>query len=355
LITGGSAAYVLGVEGDGRYRVTYQPHTAVRKLNERRERIQFRPNQTLSSKLWRGQNVKEVLMKWCQYGAGSALFALVLVLMPLQASVAQEAPPNTGTPEETAKLAAAAGKYDIAGMKLGTPLKDTMQALKAHNPKMQMKKETIKYDVLGGELLYGLTFLSPEERFVFRLTMPPNPVLVSKLSRMLIFTKETAPTQQTLVEDLIKKYGTPSSDSGASQLNDANQRILIWLDDANGNRLKSVDQTCLSNASFSSGNGSQGVDPVPMQQMEAGMRVESRFAIGAGHVCQTYRMVQAGLRRCCQNALAAPDLVGAITVTMGDGPLDEKSTGATHELLVNAVKSKDEKEKAGAQKNRPKL
>lgn len=94
---------------------------------------------------------------------------------------------------------------------------------------------------------------------------------------------------------------------------------------------------------------------MPMQQMEAGMRVESRFAIGAGHVCQTYRMVQAGLRRCCQNALAAPDLVGAITVTMGDGPLDEKSTGATHELLVNAVKSKDEKEKAGAQKNRPKL
>ena len=57
-------------------------------------------------------------------------------------------PPNTGTPEQTAKLAAAAGKYDIAGMKLGTPLKEAMQALKAHNPKLQMKKDTIKYDVL---------------------------------------------------------------------------------------------------------------------------------------------------------------------------------------------------------------
>jgi hypothetical protein len=35
--------------------------------------------------------------------------------------------------------------------------------------------------------------------------------------------------------------------------------------------------------------------------------------------------------------------------------LYEVSTGTTHELLMNAVKSKDAKEKAGAQKNRPKL
>jgi hypothetical protein len=158
-----------------------------------------------------------------------------------------------------------------------------------------------------------------------------------------------------LVEDLIKKYGPLSSDTGASQLNDANQRTLVWLDDANGSRMKTVDPLCMSNASFSSGNGSQGVDPMPMQQMEARMRVESNFVIGAGHVCQTYRMVQAQLRRCCQTALAAPDLVGAVTVTMGDGPLDEKSTGATHDLLVNAIKAKDAKEKEGAQKNRPKL
>jgi hypothetical protein len=220
-----------------------------------------------------------------------------------------------------------------------------------------MQKNTIKYDALGGELLYGLTFTSPEERFVYRLTMPPNPIVVSKLSRMLIFTKETAPTQQTLVEDLIKKYGTPSSDTGASQLNDANQRILVWFDDEKGNRMKEFDSICLTNASFSSGNGSQGVDPVPMQAMEARMRVEGPFSIGGLSACQSYRMVQAGLRRCCQsqNILAAPDLVGAVTVTMGDGPLDEKSIGATHELLVNAVKAKDAKEKAGAQKNRPKL
>jgi len=70
-----------------------------------------------------------------------AVRAMVVALvagMPLPASFSQEPPPNTGTAEETAKLAAAAGKYDIADMKLGMPLKEAMQTLKAHNPKLQM-------------------------------------------------------------------------------------------------------------------------------------------------------------------------------------------------------------------------
>lgn len=180
------------------------------------------------------------------------------------------------------------------------------------------------------------------------------------LSRMLIFTNDSTSAQRTLVDDLNKKYGPPSSDTGASQLNDANQRILVSIDDEKGNRIKAYKEheaACLTNSSFSSGNGSQGVDPVPIQTMEAGMRLEVRFVVGGGSVCQSYRMVHAGLRRYCQsqNILGAPGLVGALTVTMGDGPLDEVSTGATHELLVNAVKAKDAKEKAGTQKNRPKM
>jgi hypothetical protein len=68
-------------------------------------------------------------------------------------------------------------------------------------------------------------------------------------------------------------------------------------------------------------------------------------------------MVQARLQRCCQrqNILAAPDLVGALAVLIGDGPLEVQAIGATHEMLVSAVKAKDAKEKEGAQKNKPKL
>lgn len=264
-------------------------------------------------------------------------------------------PPNTGTPEQTAKLAAVAGKYDIAGMKLGTPLKEAMQTLKAHNPKLQMKKDTIKYDVLGGEMLYGLTFTSPEERFIFSLTMPPNPIVVSRLARVLTFTKGTAPTQQVIVEGLIQKYGQPSYDNGPGQLNDANLRIINWLDDADGSRMKDeTGQLCTTSNSFT-GIPYRSADAAQMPAQGVAMLLESRFSIGQGDVCETRRMVQARLQRCCREGLGAPDLIGALVVHMGDGPLDEQATGATHEMLVNAVKAKDAKDKAGAQKNRPKL
>ena len=141
----------------------------------------------------------------------------------------------------------------------------------------------------------------------------------------------------------------------ARGLNDANLRIINWLDDANGTRMKDENGTlCTSSQSFT-GLPERAAEAAQMQQMGVSMLLESRFAVGQGDVCETRHMVQARLKRCCQNALAAPDLVGALAVLMGDGPLDVQATGATHELLVNAVKAKDAKDKEGAQKNRPKL
>ena len=286
-----------------------------------------------------------------------ALWALAAFApFSVQSQPSPSPPPNTGTPEQTAKLAVAAGKYDIAGMKLGTPLKEAMQALKAHNPKLQMKQDTIRYDVLGGDLLYGLTFTSPDERFIFSLTMPPNPIVVSRLARVLTFTKDTAPTQQVIVEDLIKKYGTPSYDNGPNQLNDANLRVINWMDDGKGNRVKDPDgiSSCPQTTSFT-GIPPRSADAAQMPAQGIAMLLESRWSIGQGGECQTFRMVQARLQRCCRDGLAAPNLVGALVVHMGDGPLDEQSMGATHQMLLNASKAKETKEQENAQKNRPKL
>ncbi len=281
----------------------------------------------------------------------AALFALA----PLSSPQSQQPPPNTGTPEQTAKLAAAAGKYDIAGLKLGTPLKESMQALKAHNPKLQMKQDTLRYDLLGGDFLYGLTFTSPDERFIFALTMPPNPIVVSRLARVLTFNKQTAPTQQVIVAGLIEKYGPPSYDNGARQLNDANLRILNWLDDADGKRMKDENgTTCTTSPSFV-GIPDRTADAAQMQAQGVAMMLESRFSMGQGDICETRRMVQARLSRCCRDGLAAPDLVGGLVVNMGDGPLDEQATGATHEYILKAVKAKEAKDQQSAQQNRPKL
>jgi hypothetical protein len=69
------------------------------------------------------------------------------VLLPLGLSPAQEPPPNSDTPEGTAKLAAAARKYDIAGIKLGTPIKKRCRRSRRTIPSFS------QYDVLGGDLL----------------------------------------------------------------------------------------------------------------------------------------------------------------------------------------------------------
>ncbi len=63
-------------------------------------------------------------------GVAAIGLAMVLSGMPIATALAanETPPPNTGTPEETAKLAAAAGKYDIAGMKLGNSARSTLVA-----------------------------------------------------------------------------------------------------------------------------------------------------------------------------------------------------------------------------------
>lgn len=288
-----------------------------------------------------------------------AVSAVAFVCASLMGSLssAQQPPVNTGTAAETARLAALAGKYDIAGLKLGVPLKEAMEALKAHNPALQMKQDTIRYDDLGGQLLYGLTFTSPNERFVYGLTMPPNPIVVSKIARVLTFTRATAPTQQTIVEGLIAKYGKPSYDNGAQQFNDTNLRILNWLDDANGNRLPDeTGQMCISASSFT-GIPYRSADAGQTQAQGVAMQLESPWAVGQGDVCETYRMVQARLARCCQseNVLGSPDLVGGLVVLVGDGPLNVQATGATHDFLLNAVKERETRDRGQAEQNRPKL
>ena len=266
-------------------------------------------------------------------------------------------PVNAGTAARSAALAAATGKYDIAGLKLGMPLKAATQALKAHNAKMQMQQHTVSYPELGGSMLYGLTFTSPNERFLLELTMPPNPIVVSRLSRVLNFTRETAPTQQTLVADLIKKYGPPSYDNGASQLNDANLRILMWMDDLNGRRLDraGITQVCWEVTSFSVMGDVRQTEPVHAREDGMRMKLEARYSMKGESTCHDHRMMEAKLQRCCKNGLAAPDLVGGLAVTHYEAPLDVNATGATHLFLLEAVRKRDQQEQQSAQQNRPKL
>lgn len=287
-------------------------------------------------------------------GSGSQSAAELLGPAPTALAVP---PDSAGTAARSAELAAATGKYDIAGLRVGMPLKVATQTLKAHNPGLRMEQHTVAYPNLGGNLLYGLTFTSPSERILLELTMPPNPIVVSRVSRVLKFARENAPTQQTLVADLIRKYGPPSYDNGASQFNDVNLRILIWMDNQAGKRLSAGEITtaCWEVSGFSIIGDRSQTEPVQYRPDAMRSKLEASKSMKGFSTCLDHRMMEAKLQRCCTNGLAAPDLVGGLTVMHYEAPLDVNATGATHQMLLEAARKRDQKEQDDAQKNRPKL
>jgi hypothetical protein len=283
--------------------------------------------------------------------------------------------PNLGT----VKVAASAGKYDVLGIKLGMPAKEAMALLKAHG-QYQTSPETIKYDFLPAPLTYGVLAANAvvvrqgdgrpgSEKIYLMLTMPPNQPKVTKISRYLMFSKDTAPTAESLVADLIKKYGTPSYDSNLKDLYASpGYRDLYWVDDAQGHRLlnqvgaggsySEQINNCRSVSTFSyafrniADPGIQ-VDPVRVkQELEQGYTTQDP---GSRYGCANLTMIYANIFYGYPIGVAAHDVAGGLVVMMGSAPLDHTAADATREYLVKAAKNRDLAQKQKAQQNKPVL
>ena len=294
------------------------------------------------------------------------------------------APGDCCTPEATAAIAKKVGKYDVLGIKLGMPAREAAAILKARG--FQFKPETIKYDVLPDPLTYGVYAINEvlvrknavqpgAEKIYLTLTMPPNPQVVTKVNRFIMFTKETAPSQQALIADLEKKYGPVSYANPPANLNAVGVQDLYWVDDAQGNRLK--DQTnnegyenellneCRRKATFSSAGGSGEFSNTPGSGHEIQIEpwavkkgLEEGYAAvvgGYAEKCATHNIIHARLYYAQPLGISAPGVVGALTVVIGNGPLHRSATDASQKFLMEAAKRRETQEKAGAQKNRPAL
>lgn len=310
-----------------------------------------------------------------------------------QAASPQTPAPNAGaqadapgaccTPEATATIAKRVGKYDVLGIKLGMPAKEAAAILKARG--LQFKPETLKYDVLPDPLIYGVYAINEvlvrksgvqpgAEKIYLTLTMPPNPQVVTKVNRFILFTKDTAPSQQALIADLEKKYGPISHANAATNLAAPGVQDLYWVDDAQGNRLK--DQTndqgyenellnqCRGKATFSSATQEGSVTPgmgheIQIEPWAVKKGLEEGYAavVGGyyGEQCATHNIIHARLYSAGSLGISAPGVVGALTIVIGNGPLHRSATDASHKFLMEAAKRRDIKEKEGAQKNRPAL
>ena len=312
-----------------------------------------------------------------------------------QASSSQAQAPSAGaqadatggccTPEATAAIAKRVGKFDVLGIKIGMPAKEAAGILKARG--FQFKPETLKYDVLPDALIYGVYAINEvlvrksgvqpgAEKIYVALTMPPNPQVVTKVNRFILFTKETAPAQQALIADLEKKYGPVSYAAPLTNLSAPGVQDLYWVDDAQGNRLK--DQTnnqgyenellnqCRGKSTFSSagGSGEYANSPgmgheiqIDSGQVKKGLEEGYMAVVGAymGEQCASHNIIHVRLYYGGSIGISAPGVVGAMTVVIGNGPLHRSATDASHTFLMEAAKRRDIKEKEGAQKNRPAL
>jgi hypothetical protein len=275
------------------------------------------------------------------------------------------------------RRAVSAGKYDILGVKLGMPGKEAAAILHAHG--LQLAPETVRYDFLPNPLTYGVMGLNQimvrnngirenSEKVYIMLTMPPNQQVVSKVSRVLMFSKETAPTSDGLVADLVKKYGPPSYDSHPANLYAAGYRELYWVDDANGNRQRNEVNpsggysdkvnNCRSIPSFAPSATSYPndyaieADPVRVKiRLEKGFDEEHRVQAR----CADMTMIYARLIYGYPIGISAPDVVGGLVVVVGSAPMDRMATEATHNYLMQAAQARDNRQKQAAQKNKPAL
>jgi hypothetical protein len=279
-------------------------------------------------------------------------------------------------PVATTNSTASAGKYDVIGIKLGMSSHQASEILKAHKPPLQFKPDTVKYDILPGPMAYGVFAANQaafvqggnigaqnSERIYLLMSMPPaKEQVVTNVIRMVVFSKETAPTADNLVADLVKKYGPLSYDSHPADLMTSGYRDLWWVDDLQGNRMLNLDansfvRSCNDMVTFNSNILSgYSLGDIRPDQTRIKTRLEQGFdADPRAKVCGDHTIVHAHLYYSWVISIKSSDLVGALGVSIGSVPLDRSSTEATRNMLMQAAQNHDVQQKKAAAQNKPVL
>jgi hypothetical protein len=154
------------------------------------------------------------------------------------------------------------------------------------------------------------------------------------------FAGEKIPRQDAVVAGLAKRYGAISWDTGPAAL-EIGARDVYWIDDEQGNRVKvRPEPRCLGQSTFYMNGLKPGSrnqwDPVNVRlpASAARLRIEQGFVNREDPVaaqCSPYTMIHARLFGSRVMGVKVPNLVEYVVMVMGSGPLDRKTTQATHE------------------------
>ena len=235
---------------------------------------------------------------------------------------------------------------DIIGIKLGTPMSDAMQALKADNPKMKVTSRTFQSAVFSkpftlevdGQDLPAttndeVTHATETVQLVF--TTPPSEPGVWAMNRRIDFATSQRPALQTTVDALRKKYGPetiPPRDPNFAQ-------TLTWVFDPQG-KLITTGGAQMSVAC-------QNVLGMFLAGMGAGAQAENIAIATAGNVqwpqaCTSIIVLEADLQ--LEQVAPGQNAVKTLTVTLEDGGRYMRALAATKAAVAAAAKAQQDKQ-----------
>jgi hypothetical protein len=267
--------------------------------------------------------------------------------------------PDFGTPEGTAKIAAKAGFLDLLGIKLGMPVKEAVDALKAYNAGFKPAPNTLyEYEALPGVVMTpelvaqnpaGLT-ASAGDYFNLFITYAPNEAFLWGIVRNLGFGREDSrPTVENTLAGLRKKYGPEST-------RQVNSR-LIWIYDAQGQQVMGAkaddiyskcSQTWAVNSGGESGGGNrpnanhQLSNSIFDQQLKQGYYYGTGRYGSPGGMCHAHSVLDVYYLHATPAGSTA-DLMTSMTMGVFNRQLEGSGVTASHTHLMAAVAKLNEK------------
>jgi hypothetical protein len=267
--------------------------------------------------------------------------------------------PDFGTPEGTAKIAAKAGFLDLVGIKLGMPVKEAVDALKAHNAGFKPAPNTLyEYEALPGVVMTpelvapnpaGPT-ASAGDYFNLFITYAPNEAFLWGIVRNLGFGREDSrPTVENTLAGLRKKYGPEST----RQLNSR----LIWIYDAQGQQVTGAkaddiyskcSQTWAVNSGGESGGGNRPTanhqlsNSIFDQQLKQGYYYGTGGYGSPGGMCHAHSVVDVYYLHATPAGSTA-DLMTSMTIGVFNRQLEGSGVTASHTSLMAALAKLNEK------------
>jgi hypothetical protein len=241
--------------------------------------------------------------------------------------------------------AAQSPSLDIIGIKLGEPMSDALQALKADNPKMKIRpitfqhaefKDPITVEVDGQDVpaTENDQVTHPTETVQLMFTPPPSQPGVWAITRYFEFATAQRPSTQTALDALRKKYGPetiPYSQAGS--------QTITWVFDPQGKLITTggaqMNTACASTLQMYVANSGMGAQTENINLVGTNMPQWPPQ-------CTSMIVLTALLQT--EQVAANQYAVKVLIVTLEDGGRYMKALAGTKAVIAAAAKAQQDKQ-----------